>query len=104
MSDMDRQFSRGNLWSIITTIVAVVGMGGTVLVTQTRTNSNVEENTRNISALQSREAANSSAIQSLQVSSARTSAQYEAISRSVAEVRDELREIANMLRDEGRNR
>lgn len=112
---MEKQFTRGNLISIIATILT----GGTILVTGVTSVNKIDakaiqnkDNVARIEAEVSAKFANWASqvsqmrteITSLQVSNARTTAQYDALSRSLDEVKTSLREISTILRENGGKR
>lgn len=113
MTDMtiDRTVSRGNIWSIASTVLSAAAMIASVSFVYAQVSAKTAENEKAIAALKEgtrRDAVSmtarienvSNAVQALQINSARTSAQYDALSRSMDELKGELREIGKLLRKE----
>jgi outer membrane murein-binding lipoprotein Lpp len=112
---MEKQFTRGNLISIVATIFSsgAILVGGVTSVN--RIDAKAEKNTDNTARIEAEVAAKfanwssqvsqiRTEITSLQVASARTNAQYDALSRSLDEVKTSLREISTILRQNGGQR
>jgi len=106
---MEKQFTRGNLVSIVATLLT----GGVILTsgitflnkTDAKANANTQAITRfddRLDRVINRVEGNMSSMQtsitSLQVASARTIAQYDSLSASLNEVKTSLREISTLLR------
>ncbi|WP_306130989.1 hypothetical protein [Roseovarius sp. MMSF_3350] len=109
---MEKQFTRGNLISIVATFMtgAALFAGGISAVNSidaktiqnAQANTRLEDSFRSFSSrIETRLTDAQTAITSLQVSEARTAAQYDALNRSMDEVKTSLREISTILRQNG---
>ena len=108
---MEKQFTRGNLISIVTTVLTGAAMLVAVVTAFNRIDAKAIQNKDNVARLEadfsvrfanwsSQAAQMRNEITSLQVSSARTIAQYDALSRSLDEMKTSLRDITTILREQ----
>lgn len=97
---MEKQFTRGNLISILSTVLTGLVILTGVVTMYNKTDARGAHNASAISRLEVDMAQVQTSVQSLQVSNARTVAQFDALSRSLEEVKAVLSEINDMLRGE----
>lgn len=108
---MERQFTRSNLISIVTTVLTGAAMLVAVVTAFNRIDAKAIQNKDNVARLEadfsvrfanwsSQAAQMRNEITSLQVSSARTIAHYDALSRSLDEMKTSLRDITTILREQ----
>lgn len=108
---MEKQFTRGNLISIVTTVLTGATMLVAVATAFNRIDAKATHNKDNVARIEadflvrfanlSAQAAQTrNEITSLQVSSARTIAQYDALIKSLDEMKATLRDITVTLREQ----
>lgn len=98
---VQKGITTGNVLSMITT--AIGGLGIVVAVTTSYSNANkdIQTNAREISLMKASIDGARAAIRQLEISEARSAERFDSILRNMNEVKTQLREVSEILRDSG---
>ena len=96
---VQKGITTGNVLSILTTAIGVVGVIVTVTTSYNNTNKDVQSNSREITAMKSGLEAARASIRQLEISEARTAERYNSIISNVDEMKKSLSELSELLRE-----
>ena len=96
---VQKGITTGNVLSILTTAIGVVGVIVTVTTSYNNTNKDVQSNSREITAMKSGLEAARASTRQLEISEARTAERYNSIISNVDEMKKSLSELSELLRE-----
>lgn len=91
--------TRGNVWSMIATLLTGLVLFSSLVATSTSTNKDLQQTQSEVTAIKSGLEAARASIRQLEISEARTSERYNSILSNVDEMKTQLREQNELLRD-----
>ena len=96
---VQKGITTGNVLSMVTTAIGVVGVIVAVTTSYSNTNKDVQSNAREITAMKDGLEAARSSIRQLEISEARTAERYNSIISNVDEMKSSLSELSELLRE-----
>ena len=96
---VQKGITTGNVLSMVTTAIGVVGVIVTVTTSYNNTNKDVQSNAREITAIKAGLETARASIRQLEISEARTAERYNSIISNVDEMKSSLSELSELLRE-----
>ena len=96
---VQKGITTGNVLSMVTTAIGVVGVIVAVTTSYNNTNKDVQSNSREITAMKSGLEAARASIRLLEINEARTAERYNSIISNFDEMKSNLNELSELLRE-----
>ena len=96
---VQKGITTGNVLSMLTTAIGVVGVIVAVTTSYSNTNKDVQTNAREITAIKAGLEAARASIRQLEISEARTAERYNSILTNMDEMKSNLSELSELLRE-----
>ena len=96
---VQKGITTGNVLSMVTTAIGVVGVIVTVTTSYNNTNKDVQSNFREISSIKTGLESARSSIRLLEINEARTAERYNSIISNFDEMKSNLNELSELLRE-----